>query len=231
MPLIHPLAAGGVDVFFTILFAVISIGAAIVNAINSKKEPPRKVAGGRPKDQKVRQEIDEFLQQQGGRKSRPVEVSPDDIELVEETPRRRPNPVVRPTKTPKSSQKQAAPPRTKASPPAPQPAQRASALPTKVSKRGDAPQGSQTLGSEIRDHVSSAMAERVVAQAERDLPHLSSSVDQKVREDLGVFSVSGKSDTVSSGSSPLMSMLQNPKTARQAFLMSEIMGRPKALRK
>lgn len=229
----HLLAAGGVDVFVTVLFGLISLGAWIVNTINSKKEPPRRNAGGRPKDQKVRQEIDEFLQQQGGRKPRPVELRPDDVELVEESPNRRPSPVVRPKKAPKSPQKSAqkpvAAPRFTA--PNPPPAPRASALPTKVSKRGDAPLGTDLLGSGLREHVSSAMAERVVAQASRDLPHLSSTVDQKVREDLGSFSVSGKSDAVRSGSSPLILLLQNPKTARQAVLMSEIMGRPKALRK
>ncbi len=230
MPWHNQLAAGGADAWVAILFALVSVGGAIINAINKKPEPPRKNPGGRPQDQRVRQEIDEFLQQQGGRKSRPIEVSPDDIELVEEAPRRRPSPVVKPTKTPKSAQKPAASQRPKALPPS-QPAPRPSALPTQVSKRGDKSLGSSTLGSGLREHVTSAMAERVVAQAQRDLPRLASSVDQKVREDLGVFSVSGKTDAVRSGSSSLIAMLQNPQTARQAVLMSEIMGRPKALRK
>ena len=225
-----PLAAGGIDGWIAVLFALFSIGGAIINAVNKKPETPPRKPGARPKDQRVRQEIDEFLQQQGGRKPRPVEVNPDDIELVEESPRRRPSPVVRPTKTPKSAQKPAAPQRPKGLPPA-SPTPRASALPTQVTKRGDIAVGTNTLGMGLREHVSSAMAERVVSQAQRDLPHLSSSVDQKVREDLGVFSVSGKTEAVRSGSSSLMAMLQNPKTARQAVLMSEIMGRPKALRK
>ncbi len=226
------------DVVIGTLFALISIGAAIVNAMSSKKEPPRKNPAGRPKDARVRQEIEAFLEQQsGGRKPPPVELGPDDIELVEE-PRRRPSPVVKPTKKPKSTQRQVAQaPRAVAPPkPAVRPVPRASALPTQVTKRGESPVGSTDLGGGLREHVKAAMAERVAVQAQRDLPHLASTIGQKVREDLGApdtktFSVSGKTDAVRSGASPLVLMLQNPKTARQAVLMSEIMGRPKALRK
>lgn len=222
------------DVVIGLLFGLISIGAAIVNAMSSKKEPPRKNPGGRPKDVKVREEIEAFLEQQsGGRKAAPIELGPDDIELVEEAPRRRRSPVVQPTRKPKSAQKPVIPTPRAATP---KPAPRASALPTQVTKRGESAIGSSDLGGGLREHVKTAMAERVAVQAQRDLPHLASSVDQKVLEDLGApdtktFSVSGKSDAVRSGASPLVLMLQNPKTARQAVLMSEIMGRPKALRK
>lgn len=218
------------------LFGLISIGAAIVNAMSSKKEPPRKNPGGRPKDARVRQEIEAFLEQQsGGRKPPPIDLGPDDIELVEEPPRRRPSPVVKPTKKPKSVQRPAVPAPRAAAPPA-RPAPRASALPTQVTKRGESPVGSTDLGGGLREHVKTAMAERVAVQAQRDLPHLGSTMGQKVRQDIGApdtktFSVSGKSDAVRSVASPLVLMLQNPKTARQAVLMSEIMGRPKALRK
>ena len=235
MPMFRLLAIDP-DTVIATLFALISIGAAIVNAMSGKKEPPRKNAGGRPKDAKVRQEIEAFLEQQsGGRKSPPVELGPDDIELVEEAPRRRPSPVVKPTKKPKSAQRSVVPAPRAVVPPKP-PAPRASALPTQVTKRGESPVGSTDLGGGLREHVKTAMAERVAIQAQRDLPHLTSSVNQRVREDLGApdtttFSVSGKTDAVRSGSSPLVLMLQNPKTARQAVLMSEIMGRPKALRK
>lgn len=225
------LAAIDFDVIIGLLFGAISIGAAIVNAISGKKEPPRKNAGGRPKDQRVRQEIDEFLQQQGaGRKARPVEVQLDDIELVDEPPRRRLSPVVKPTKTPRTPQKAVAQPRPKAPQPV-TPAPRASALPTQVTRRGESAVGSTDLGLGLREHVQSAMAERVAAQSQRNLPHLATRVDQMVEADLGVFSVSGKTDAARSGSTSLIQMLQNPKTARQAVLMSEIMGRPKALRK
>ena len=223
------------DVVIGTLFALISIGAAIVNAMSSKKEPPRKNPAGRPKDARVRQEIEAFLEQQsGGRKPPPVELGPDDIELVEE-PRRRPSPVVKPTKKPKSTQKPVVNAPRPVTPPA-RPVPRASALPTQVTKRGESPVGSTDLGGGLREHVKAAMAERVAVQAQRDLPHLASTMGQRVRENLGApdtktFSVSGKTDAVRSGASPLVLMLQNPKTARQAVLMSEIMGRPKALRK
>lgn len=226
------------DVVIGLLFGLISIGAAIVNAMNSKKEPPRKKAGGRPKDAKVRDEIEAFLEQQGGgRKSAPIELGPDDIELVEEAPRRRPSPVVQPARKPKPAQKPVVPAPRAATPRPAKPAPRASALPTQVTKRGQtAATETSDFGGGLREHVKTAMAERVANQAQRDLPHLKSSVDQRVREDLGApdtttFSVSGKGDAAGSGLSPLVLMLQNPKTARQAVLMSEIMGRPKALRK
>jgi len=75
------------------------------------------------------------------------------------------------------------------------------------------------------------MGERIAAQAQRDLPHLTSSVNDKVREDLGTFSVSGKEAAASSKTSPLIQMLRNPQTARHAVIIAEVMGRPKALRK
>lgn len=229
MPFFRLLAAGGIDAVFSILVIALSIGAAIVNAVNKKNEPPARNPGGRPNDQRVRQEIQEFLQQQsGGRKSRPVEVSPDEIELVEEAPRRRPSPVVKPTRKPKSAPQPVAQQRSSA-PKVPAP--RASAPPTQISRRGDQPLGSSDLGMGLREHVATAMAERVSAQAQRDLPHLTSSVDQQDKFSQGAFTVSGKTEAVRSGSSSLIQMLQNPKTARQAILMSEIMGRPKALRK
>ena len=236
MPLFRLLAISP-DTVIATLFALISIGAAIVNALSGKKEPPRKNPGGRPKDQRVRQEIEEFLDQQsGGRKPPPIELGPNDIELVEEPPRRRPpSPVVKPTRNPKSAPKPAVPASRVAAPPKP-PAPRASAKPTQVTKRHESPVGSTDMGGGLREHVKNAMAERVAVQAQRDLPHLASTMGQKVREDLGApdtktFSVSGKTDAVRSGASPLVLMLQNPKTARQAVLMSEIMARPKALRK
>ncbi len=237
MPAFHLLAAIGPDTVIATLFALISIGAAIVNAVGGKKEPPRKNPVGRPKDQRVRKEIEEFLEQQsGGRKPPPVELSPNDIELVEESPRRRqPSPVVKPTKKPKTPQRPVASVPRAVAPPK-QPAPRPSALPTQVTKRGEMPVGSTDLGGGLREHVKAAMAERVAVQSQRDLPHLASTMGQKVRQDLGApdtktFSVSGKTDAVRSGASPLVLMLQNPKTARQAVLMSEIMARPKALRK
>ena len=87
------------------------------------------------------------------------------------------------------------------------------------------------LGADLREHVSKVMGERVKAQAERDLPHLASTMAAKVQEDLGDFSVSKKAVDAGSTASPLIQMLRNPQTARQAVLMAEIMGRPKALRK
>ena len=220
------LAAGIIDSIVPIIFVIIAIGGAISNAINSnKQQPPRKNAGGRPKDQRVRKEIDEFIEQQGGRKSRPIEVGPDEIEVVNEPPRRRPTPPARPVKA-------SAPQRKAPAPAAPRPAPpRASAPPTQVTKRGDAPLASQGMGSGLREHLKTAMAERVASQAQRDLPHLATSVDQKVREDLGEFAVSGKAAAVHSESSPLILMLRNPKTVRNAVLMAEILGPPKALRK
>ncbi len=235
MPMFRLLAINP-DTVIATLFAVISIGAAIVNAMNGKKEPPRKNPGGRPKDQRVRQEIEAFLEQQGGgRKPPPAELGPNDIELVEEPRRRPPSPVVKPTKKPKSGPKPSAQASRGPAPPK-SPAPRSSALPTQVTRRGESPVGSTDLGGGLREHVKTAMAERVAVQAQRDLPHLASTMGQKVREDLGApdtktFSVSGKDDAVRSGASPLVLMLQNPKTARQAVLMLEIMARPKALRK
>ena len=74
------------------------------------------------------------------------------------------------------------------------------------------------------------MHERVAAQAQRDLPHLANRVDEEVKQDLGTFSVSGKKAAPAS-SMPLVKMLRNPQSARNAVIIAEVLGRPKALRK
>lgn len=213
------------DGVIAILFAVISIGAAIVNAVGNKKEPPRRNPG-RPKDSSVRKEIEEFLEQQGGRKPRREEVV-DDIEVIEE-PRNRPG-----SKSVQKAKRAPVPQRSKpASPkPAPKATPRPAVAPTEVTRPGGTPIGSTDLGTGLRDHISSAMGERMASQAQRDLPHLASRVDQQVREDLGTFSVSGKEATTAASNSPLIKMLRDPQTARNAVIIAEIMGRPKALRK
>lgn len=227
-----PLAAGGADLIFPIIFGLISFIAWITNTLkkNQEEQTRRNTSSKRPKDQSVRREIEEFLQQQkSGRPSRPATkmTETDFVEIVEEPAGRRiPTPVVQPTKTPRSNrktgqQKPKAPVPSKTIPPQPAPASR-----TPVGNLSRAP-----LGADLREHVNKAMAERVKAQADRDLPHLASSVSEKVREDLGVFSVSKKAAAPRSTAIPLIQMLKNPQTAYQAVLMSEIMGRPKALRK
>jgi outer membrane biosynthesis protein TonB len=218
------------DGVVAILFAVISIGAAIVNAIGGKKEPPRRNPG-RPKNNTVRKEIEEFLEQQGGRKpQRREEVVVEDVDVVEVVEEPRPRPKPKP-QVPKPKKQQS--PKPVAQKPAPKPAAtpRPVIAPTQVSRRGDAPLGSNDLGTGLKDHVAAAMGERIAAQAQRDLPHLQSHVDQKVREDLGTFSVSGKEAAPSSKTSPLIQMLRNPQSARHAVIIAEVMGRPKALRK
>jgi len=206
------------------IIGLISIGAAVVNAMNDKKQPPRRT---RPKDNtKVRREIEEFLEQQGGRKPpRREEVMIDDIEVVEEPrPRPAPKPVPKPKKAqvpqrpkPAAQKPVASPPRTDS---------------PGTNRPGDRPVGTQNLGTALREHVSQAMQERVAAQAERDLPHLTSRVDEEVKQDLGTFSVSGKKAApASSTAMPLVKMLRNPQSARNAVIIAEVLGRPKALRK
>lgn len=221
-----PLAAGGGDVVITIIFGLISFGAWIINTVKkSQEEQARRNAGAkRPRDQKVRREIEEFLQQQKtGRPSRPAPESVD-VEVVDEPPvRNRPSPVVQPRKTPKQNRKSA--------PSAPK-AEQAKSVQSQLPPRTTVGHLSQaSLGAELREHVHATMAERVTAQAERDLPHLKSSVAEQVQEDLGEFTVSKKASTSKSTSTSLIRMLVSPQTARQAVLISEIMGRPKALRK
>ncbi len=225
-----PLAAGAADVIIPILFGLFSFAAWIINTVKKSQEEQarRGAANRRPKDQKVRQEIQEFLQQQkSGRPSRPAtpQMDPEDVEVVDEPAgRRRPSPVVQPKKTPKSGRKPA-PNSTQTSRPATAPTPAAAPrTPMGQFERGQ-------LGSELREHVSTVMAERVKAQADRDLPHLSSSVPMKVEEDLGIFEVSKKAVSPRVSNTPLIDALRNPTTARQAVLMQEIFGRPKALRK
>lgn len=229
MMMSFPLAAGGADLIFPLIFGLISFVAWISNVLkkNQEEQIRRNASQKRPKDQKVRREIEEFLQQQkSGRPFQPATdiLETDFVEVVEEpSSRRRPTPVVPPTKTPKANRKPA-PQKSKAPIPSKTPPPQPQRSP--VGNLSRAP-----LGADLREHVSQAMAERVKAQAERDLPHLASSVAEQVKADLGEFSVSKKATAPRSTASPLIQMLIDPQSARQAVLMSEIMGRPKALRK
>ena len=225
-----PLAAGGGDLIVPAIFGLISLFAWISNVLkkNQEEQIRRNAPQKRPKDQKVRREIEEFLQQQrtGRPSSRSNEmIETDFVEVIDESAnRRRPSPVVPPSKTSKANRKPA-PQKPKAPVPSRTPAPQSPSR-SPMGNLSQAP-----FGADLREHVSQAMAERMKAQVERDLPHLASSVSDQVQADLGVFSVSKKATAQRSTASPLIQMLSNPQTAQQAVLMSEIMGRPKALRK
>lgn len=230
----EPILAVDFDGIVAILFGIISIGAAIANAVSNKKEPPRRNPN-RPKNSSARKEIEEFLEQKSGRKPATREtIAVDEVEVVDET-RQRSKPTPRPQPAPRPQpvskvKKAPAVPRLKQAPPAAGTPSRP-AVDASSPRPGERPVGSQDLGTSLREHVSTAMGQRIASQAERDVPHLTSQVDQKVREDLGTFSVDKSVQAASIPVSPLLVMLRNPQSARNALIVSEILSRPKALRK
>ncbi len=230
----------------TMFFVLISVIGAVINATNSNKEKEKEKGNKRPrpKESSVRREIEEFLEQQGGRPPKPKQpmmLGEDDIEIVDE-PVRRPVPP-RPTNKPKPT-----PQRPAANRPANRPAQKAptaqqrpkALAPTpvqKTSRPGERHVGSQDLGDGLRKHVQTAMGERMAAQAQKDVPQLtaagvhSAATDKQLKDDLNAFKVTGKADASLAKASPIMRMLRDPGSVRNAVLLAEIMTRPRALRK
>ncbi|RLS54610.1 MAG: hypothetical protein DWH91_11295 [Planctomycetota bacterium] len=225
----------------TLFFVAISVIGAVLNASNSNKDKNNK--GGnrpRPRDSSVRREIEEFLEQQGGRKpkaEKPMILSEDDLEIVDEPVRRSVKPKAVPSGQPRQTKRPAAQPSARATKP-PAPARPKTLTPSSPLPASSRSVGHQDLGDGLRKHVQSAMSERVAAQAQKDLPHLATAgqqaaavTDRQLQANLDAFKVTGKSDPSNSQASPLLKMLRNPGSVRNAVLLAEIMTPPRALRK
>lgn len=211
-----------------IAFAAISFVSWIINQVNQAKPPQGRARGQRPqraprpRNDRVQQEIDQFLQEATGRRQKKQEVlSSDEIEIVDR-PRaaRRPPPKRRP------------PPR-----PAPQAAKPKPSRPGQnIASRHLA--GQEQLGAGVSQHIESHMAPRVSTQAAQHLPH---SVDASVSEHLGAFTADDLTATGTKGqaattsnqqtaASMLLASLRQPGGVRNAIIMQEILRPPKSLR-
>jgi hypothetical protein len=170
--------------------------------------PPR-----RPREKELRTEIEVFLQ-----------------ELTKPEPARAAEPVRPP-----------APPRKPSAPPRP----KVKGEKPRKTRPGDAPiknverprpgsslaqqhLPSSQLGQGVRTHLSEYMtADRVTAEAQQHVGHR---IDQAVQQDLGVSAAIVSPPRAGVTRHPLVALLSEPGGVRQAFVLNEVLQKPRALR-
>jgi hypothetical protein len=183
---------------------------------NQKQQPPAPRAPQpppRPRDKRIQNEIDVFLQEVTGKKKPPEEVP---IEIVPEQ-QRRPRPPVRPA----ANEPRRAAARPAAAQRAPAEARPASASGAPAAQRG---RGARDLGSGVASHVQTYMAEHPGELAQHRLqPTLGKGLldesDAEAAEKAG-----------SAVAQQIAAMIREPGGAQKAILINEILSRPKSLR-
>jgi cell division protein FtsN len=237
-------------------FVVITIVGWLVQFINSQNHPPppnRRRKENDPASGKVRNEIEQFLEEaRRSRQGLPPKDQPADsgIELVE-PPRRPPGeqkgreevwreqtqgrrqpqqqqaakPVQQQRKQPRKQAKQVAQ--------QPKPAQPKQAQPKQVSTlKSSGPGG-------VARHVQEQMSDRIGKGVAAHLPH---SIDSNVQSHLGKFTADSEDSLGSQGyqqtkirksraAGELQQLLRSKQGIRSAILVNEILGRPLSLRR
>jgi hypothetical protein len=181
----------------------------------------------RPRNDRIQQEIDEFIQEAAGRRPPRKDVlSADEIEIVSPPAAgRRPAPR-RPAQKPPRPIRPTAPKLPGAERPGQAAAQRRLT-------------GPEQLGAGLTDHVRTHMDNRVGAEVQQHLPH---KVDQEVSQHLGTFAAQSAGPMpqpveTSAGQRAalpalaLLTELRSPGGVRRAIILQEILQRPRALRK
>lgn len=188
-----------------IIIVVLSVLGWFVKAIkeHGANQPPAR----RANPEKVRTEIESFLEEISGTPSKRPPVKPN-------SPNRPP--------AAKASKKPTKPSPQKAKPPA-KPAKPGSVL-------ADQHLASANLGAGLRGHVSTFMQpDRVAAEVQQDLKNR---IADEVQADLGPSQTSSTAPTIAfTPAHPLVTLLRDPRGVRQAIMLQEILQKPKALRR
>jgi hypothetical protein len=219
-----PLFAAETDAVIAIIVALITIVGWIANLISNKNQKGPPVANrprppARPRDDRLQQEINIFIEEAGAQRPRPAPSRP----VIGAS-----RPVAGGQRTPGTG---------KTRPPAAAPAKKSARRP----RPGDeiatrhAPV-SETLGTGVKQHLSQHMTERVTQEVQQ---RLASRVDEKVEQDLGPAATAGLSarSTPASPAPPadraarFAGLLRNPATVQQAIVASLILAPPVARRR
>jgi hypothetical protein len=225
---IQPLLAdiGGL---IAVAFMIMSFIGWIANLISKQQQAAQPQPKRPPQNRKVRDEIEKFLQEATGQpkqRSAPpgqeIEIlDAEEIEVIAPAPR----------------------PRTKSKPGRPQSQQQRSQSPKKSKPQKSSPVAPQRaapgqqaaqrqvvpaagLGTSLQQHVQSHMAERMAAQASRDVEP---TVDDSVAAHMGAFAADveiGGRTTAAPAAGDLLKMLRNPQGVRQAYILGEILRPP-----
>lgn len=227
--------------------ALIKIGIGVVLGIgwlirfiaskNQAAAPPPQRRAQRPpaqRDEKIKNEIEVFLQEVTGRKAPPkqAEAARPVPQATEPRPTQaRPQ---RPATVPQrpAARPVASPTTTSASPSPPVPQETASIRPGGAIAGRKGP-GSTGLGTGVTSHLAEYMDEkRIEKQVQKDLQH---TVNQEVRSHLGQFTAesatqgaAGAAAGSAGATHELVKLLRNPQGVRQAILIKEVLERPSA---
>lgn len=226
----------GVQELIALVFVLVSVISYIIRTVqgNNQRMPPPVQRPGRRRDERVNDEIENFLQNVS--RSSETKRSPEPGRSEENRPRPPGN-------------RQSAP--TSQRPPAKPAAEAPGSRRIRPEAATRPPVASSDLGGSLKQHVREHMAERVVKEAQRDVGQ---SVSESVQQHMGT---SGR--TLAGGSSPqrvttaelfagktaeqaaaacceatraegLKKMLRSPDSMRQAIIIQEVLNRPKCLR-
>lgn len=228
------LAADVVGTAITVAFVVITFIGWIINLVNSQAKPPAPNRGNRParpRSERVQAEIEQFMREQAKNLQRSDETAPRPaearkVEPKKPAPRRTAQPQNRPpkpvAKSPRPPLRAPAPPletRPAQEPRLPRPGEG-------ITERQSV--GSKDLGQRVREHVHSTMQERVQSSASRYLTV--GDVNSSVSQHLGTFSAERKQDSATSqllAADRILELLRTREGVRQAFILNEILQRPK----
>lgn len=224
-----PVLALDIGNFVTIAVIVVMILSGLSRLISERNQEQaradvaRRRQPGKPQDPRLNDEIDQFLREVAGR--RKAEDAP--IEIVPQQRRRPQRRQRQPPRRPPARQR----PAEKVQPVPEQPKRKTPLGSSVTTRKGP---GSNKLGTEVVEHVSEYMDDRIERQV---ADHLQHSVDRGVALHLGRFGsgsfVPAAGMRQASAQSPrtnqLVSMLRDPSSVRQAILLNEILARPKAM--
>lgn len=230
MPSIPPLLAD-VEGLFKIAIGIIVFIGWIAKLVGQKQQGNAAAPAPRPRNKPVREELEAFLREAQGQgrpqpRPRPQEqeielLSADDVEAEVAPPRTKPSGS---RNKPQSSGGRRGPanqgkPKSK---PKPEETRR----PQPVAER---PQQPSTLGASLQQHVQSHMGERVATQAGQDVnPQVAASVNSH----LGSFSSDSlKEQAAPTAAGNLLTMLRSAESARQAYILTEILKPPVRVRR
>lgn len=221
--LLNPmLAAIDVGTLVTTAVIVVTLIGWVINFVNAQAKPPAPNRGARPqrpRSERIQSEIEQFMREQAGKKS-----------PAAETPKPRAPEPVRPTqrRPTRVQQTRQARPQTRPEPPPEAP------LPKPGASFADRKQiGSGGLGQSVREHVRSAMTERVQAETSQ---HLSHQVDELVKQHLGAFTAETRPtpavpQTIARSANEFLQLLKSLEGVRQAMILNEILQPPPGRRR
>ena len=202
------------------IFVFIAVVAGIISSIKESLTAKPKQQNAPPENQRSRaqSEIAAFLSGSAAPAQRPPQQPPQGSQRPMNQPA--PQQLAQPQR-PKQKQKQK-----------PQRAELAEAQP----KRTPQPKPERTIGSGVREHVDAYIGDHVKTHMGRDVDaHVKKEIDERVKSHLGSQSSQAVEMTGQPvneyAASDLLKALKSPEGVRQAILVSEILARPKVLRR